>query len=148
MNIPSLSRLELGEGFITFILLRRYCFFLGNKFRTTLPGYRAIPFLNISEPRLFERVRTILLSIFSEPRLYSGSTPFLFGIYLSQDFLMSSTIFSSFNPTIISNHDNLRHEVVKIMGLDAFGYDFVAVLYVPILLCFEKIRFSEQPVIP
>jgi hypothetical protein len=61
---------------------------------------------------------------------------------------MSSTILSSFNPTITSNHDNLRHEVVKIMGLDAFGYDFIALLYVPILLCFGKIWFSEQPVIP
>lgn len=69
---------------------------------------------------------------------------------ISKVMSMSSTILSSFNPTMISNHDNLRDKVVKIMGLDAFGYDFTAPLYVPILLFifFGKVWFSEQPVIP
>jgi hypothetical protein len=39
---------------------------------------------------------------------------------------------------IASNTLELISEVVKFMGLDAFGYDFTALLYVPILPFFWK----------
>jgi hypothetical protein len=73
---------------------------------------------------------------------YGKTELFHSGIFLSQDFLMSASISSTFNPTIILNYNNSCHQVVKNMGSSSFSYAFGALSLVLFLYFSETLLFS------